>query len=73
MSVMSQISAEREEALNEAHIAWLEAEEELRKMQDATEIMQRDGAQWMAIVNQRQVCGVLRMKYERAKSDRYKL
>lgn len=73
MGVMSEISADREQELNEAHIAWLEAEEDLRKLQDASEIMQRDGAQWMAIVNQRQVCGVLQMKYARAKSDRYKV
>lgn len=70
---MSELAAEKEQEINEARMAWYEAEEELRKLQDDTPVMLRTGLHWMTIAEQRQKCGTMKMKFQRAERDRYNI
>lgn len=71
VGAMSELAAEKNKAVQAAHVEWLEAEQVLRVLIDAVPIMRRTAAQGMAIADQRQRCGLLKWKYMELERTKY--
>lgn len=73
MSRMSELSAERQEALNAAQMAYLEAFAAYTKYMDEHHALHRTTEQMRELHRLESLCGLAKMKYEIAQSERYKV
>lgn len=73
MGVMSEIAAEREQSILEAHIAYLEAFDAYMDYQSAHDINHRTLSEIDEMGRLESVCMVARRHYEDAKANRYRI
>ena len=73
MSIMGEIDMERQEALNEAHVAYLEAFQAVMDYQATHDINRRTLAETEELCRLNSMCGHLKYQYEIAQSNRYKV
>lgn len=70
---LAEIDLERQEALTDAHSSYLEAYDNLMVLIDKFPPAHRTPERQTEVSNASNVCTVLQMKYEIAKSERYKV
>lgn len=73
LSIMGEIAAEREEALNDAHVLYLEAFQTVMDYMDAHPPAHRKLHETKELSRLNSICGHLKYQYEIAQSQRYKV
>jgi hypothetical protein len=73
MGVMSQIAAEKEDALNAARLDWQEAFANLMEYQDRHPPAHRSPREIAEVARLDSICGLMKYRYDIAESQRYKL
>jgi hypothetical protein len=73
MGAMAMMDMDREQALNEAHVAYLEAFQAVMDYLEAHDINRRTLAETEELCRLNSICGHLKYQYEIAQMQRYRV